>query len=413
MYRISFILSAALALTACSTDNVHEFSGASDTDSGLVDDGPQIYDGFGDEDTGDFGDEDTGEQDGGPQDLDGDGYTQDVDCDETDADINPGATEQCDGIDNDCDGLVDDEDGLDCDGEHVDNDGDGATTLIDCDDEDASVYPGAEEIEDDGIDQDCDGEDAESSDTGDTGASDEDTGDTGEDADTGDTGSDYDPDTEDSDGDGWVDSSDCDPDDASVGATSTWYADADGDGYGDPDSTESACDEPSGYVEDSTDCDDTDANVNPEQDEVFDNGTDDNCDGEEDEGISAYVEATYSSSADLTLSVWTWSSGSAMESNVWGESESGESVSSVELELTEADNPLSCGLRISVDANGSDWSCQAWGLDSSFSLNVWTPESDWLAEDELDVWIADNGSGSCSLYVQTNSDSNCDPVDDE
>jgi hypothetical protein len=43
----------------------------------------------------------------------------------------------------------------------------------------------------------------------------------------------------------------------------TWGADADGDGYGNPDFTQSACEAPSGYVEDLTDCDDGDADVHP------------------------------------------------------------------------------------------------------------------------------------------------------
>jgi hypothetical protein len=39
----------------------------------------------------------------------------------------------------------------------VDSDGDGVPDDEDCDDEDASIYPGASEVWDDGIDQDCDG----------------------------------------------------------------------------------------------------------------------------------------------------------------------------------------------------------------------------------------------------------------
>lgn len=42
-----------------------------------------------------------------PNDLDGDGYTTDVDCDDNDPNVNPGASETCNGKDDDCDGTVD------------------------------------------------------------------------------------------------------------------------------------------------------------------------------------------------------------------------------------------------------------------------------------------------------------------
>ena len=45
------------------------------------------------------------------------------------------------------------------------------------------------------------------------------------------------------------------------GPTYTFYEDADGDGYGNPDSTASGCTLPEGYVTDATDSDDTDATV--------------------------------------------------------------------------------------------------------------------------------------------------------
>ncbi len=88
-------------------------------------------------------------------DADGDGYmvcggpSLDPDCDDTDASINPGQTEVCgDGVDNDCDGAVDDE---------QDWDADGYDACVDCDDHDSADHPGAFEDCFDGVDNDCDG----------------------------------------------------------------------------------------------------------------------------------------------------------------------------------------------------------------------------------------------------------------
>ena len=84
-------------------------------------------------------------------DDDGDGFGDDIDCDDTDAAAYPGATEQWDDIDNDCDGQIDeDTEGVDDDGDSISEDGG------DCDDSDANIYPGAPEIADQ-QDNDCDG----------------------------------------------------------------------------------------------------------------------------------------------------------------------------------------------------------------------------------------------------------------
>lgn len=84
---------------------------------------------------------------GNPMDADGDGYAADVDCDDSDADINPGAIEpcECNGIDENCNDVIDD---FPCDFpvcDDVDMDGDGYGASVDCDDQDPAIHPDQEE----------------------------------------------------------------------------------------------------------------------------------------------------------------------------------------------------------------------------------------------------------------------------
>jgi len=235
--------------TDCDDDDPEQHPGAEEYCNGEDDD----CDGVVDEDTVDAATNWYADADGDGYGDDGDlvvqctqpsGYVlDDSDCNDSDSSAYPGSVEYCDGADNDCDGEVDEEDAVDGVTWYADADGDaygdaGASSYAcyqpsgyvlddsDCDDSDALQYPGAEEYcnaEDD----DCDG--------------------------------------------------DIDEDDAFD--VSTWYADGDGDGYGDAATSDIDCDEISGYVLDDTDCDDSDALQHPGADEYC-NGEDDDCDGE-------------------------------------------------------------------------------------------------------------------------------------
>lgn len=263
-------------------------------------------------------------------DVDADGYTSNVDCDDFNAAVNTGATEVCNEIDDNCDGNIDE--GVQTTF-YADADGDGygdagnttlacsvpagyVTDATDCNDADAGVNPGASEVCN-GIDDNCDG----NADEGlpfDTWYADAD-GDT-----YGDPGNSVS--TCDGAPSGYVaDASDCDDNVASInpGASETcngidddcngmvddgltfdtWYADADGDGYGDAGSTTMACSAPAGYVADATDCNDADGAINPGATEVC-NGIDDNCDGNTDEGvlITFYADADGDTYGDAAVS---------------------------------------------------------------------------------------------------------------
>lgn len=66
-----------------------------------------------------------------------------------------------------------------------------------------------------------------------------------------------------------------------------WYADTDGDTYGNAGNTITACTQPIGYVSNSSDCNDNAASINPAATEICD-GIDNDCDGLTD-GADSYV----------------------------------------------------------------------------------------------------------------------------
>ncbi|MDB2632543.1 MopE-related protein [Flavobacteriaceae bacterium] len=71
---------------------------------------------------------------------------------------------------------------------------------------------------------------------------------------------------------------------ADCSSPNTYYLDADADGYGDPNNPISSCELNEGYVDNNSDCNDTDESINPGATEIED-GIDNDCDGEIDEGF--------------------------------------------------------------------------------------------------------------------------------
>jgi hypothetical protein len=174
------------------------------------------------------------------KDLDGDGYDDKNDCDDSNASVYPGALESCNGIDENCDGAGDDgaHDALDWFG---DADGDGfgiaevyteaceqpegyVDNVLDCDDSAATTYPDADELCD-GVDNNCD---------------------------------------------------DVIDEDTAIDAP-TWYHDDDGDGFASDGKTKVTCTQPDGYLATSEDCDDSNDGVYPGAAEVCGDGVINDC----------------------------------------------------------------------------------------------------------------------------------------
>lgn len=211
------------------------------------------------------------------------------DCDDTNALIFPQAPEYCDSLDNDCDGTIDDT--VEQYVFFMDGDGDGfgnsdisvtacnlpighSTNGLDCDDTDSTVYPGKEELCD-SIDNDCNGSIDDSASDASLWFLDYDGDGYGgiitEQAcsqpsqyvsnsdDCNDLRSDAYPtaveicDEIDNDCNGWIDS-----DDPNITDEPLWFLDVDEDGYGSSSFSMNSCTQPTGFADNTLDCDDSD-----------------------------------------------------------------------------------------------------------------------------------------------------------
>ncbi len=72
----------------------------------------------------------------------------------------------------------------------------------------------------------------------------------------------------------------------------TYYRDIDSDGYGNPNNSTESSFQPSGYVTDNTDCDDSDNSVYPGATEIIGDGIDQDCNGSDLQDADAYYVAT-------------------------------------------------------------------------------------------------------------------------
>ncbi len=283
------------------------------------------------------------------------------DCDDAEAEANPGHDELCDGIDNDCDDELDEDEAVDAPTWYADEDGDGygSETSIDvacyqpdgygpetgdCEEGNAEVNPGADEICD-GVDNNCD---------------------------------------------------DVTDEDAAVDAP-TWYADVDGDSYGDPADSTVACYEPDGYVQDGSDCDDGTSSANPGEDEVCDE-IDNNCDGTVDED-SAVDAPTWYADAD--------SDGYGLDSDTLVQCEQPSGYAAAGGECDDDDSAVNPGATELCDGIDNDCEGTADGSDASDASTYYADT------DEDGYGDPDDSQAACSQpegYVIDDTD--CDDTDD-
>jgi hypothetical protein len=254
----------AVVLAACSSPDgyVGNYFDCDDADPGVSPSALEVCNGVDDDCDSNVDDQDGSLADGSNWyiDADGDGFgnlasppivaclappsfvSSAGDCNDTRSGTYPGASETCNGNDDDCDATAD-EDAVNATPWYADLDGDGYAgpsfimacsassaygyaDSTDCDDDDIGIAPNRGEGCD-GVDNDCD--------------------------------------------------SLIDDEDPSVEILNLWYPDLDGDGFGDSSAPLAICDPPPGYLLEAGDCDDGDELVNPGALEVC-NGIDDDCD---------------------------------------------------------------------------------------------------------------------------------------
>ena len=209
--------------------------------------------------------------------------------------------------DSDGDGIADNVDNCPniANAGQANNDGDPAGNVCDCDPNNNTVYPGAPEICD-GLDNNCNNQIDET-------------------------------------------------------GNITFYADTDGDTYGDPNNTTAACTQPAGYVTNSDDCDDSNGNTYPGAPELCD-GIDNNCNNQTDEGVSDNTPPTVNCQ-NVTITLTSSGTGSITPQDVYASgSDNCGSVNLISVNPSSFNTSNLGANTVTLlvnDGNGNSATCQA------------------------------------------------------
>ncbi len=297
----------------------------------------------------------------GYADADGDGHPACSDCDDASAAVNSDADEACDSIDNDCDGSTDEAGSTGESTWYADDDSDSygdplqaqnacdqpeghVADGLDCNDASSAAYPGGVEACD-GVDNDCDGTIDE-------------------------------PDASDA---------------------TTWYGDADADGYGNGSLPLVACAAPTGFVASSDDCNDERDDVHPAATEVCDD-VDNNCDAAIDEGFTKTWFIDYDGdgvgASNVTITACERPNGFAASSDDCDDLDGAVNPSAGEVCNTVDD-----------DCNGD--------IDDADSGVQYTSANDWFADDDSDGFgdAADSTQSCSSPSGYISDDTDCDDTE--
>ncbi len=266
-----------------------------------------------------------------------------TDCNDASPNINPGATETCDNIDNNCNNQIDENNICPATSYYCDADTDSFTSSIpsgscdtfdcipagcsdlqgtDCNDNNGAVKPGVNEVCN-GLDDNC-------------------------------------------------------QNGIDEGVKSTFYQDSDSDNYGNPLIITQACSAPLDYVADNTDCNDDNLNINPSATEICDS-IDNNCNSQIDEGVKSifYQDSDNDNYGNALITTQACSA----------------PLDYVEDNTDCNDNNPNINPEIAEVCNAVDDNCQN-GIDEN---NV-CPATSYYCDSDIDTFTSSTPSGSCSTF---------------